>query len=956
MEVQIKQEADSDDEGPYPTPVATNIQMVVKKEELIIEDTCEANYNNENPDQEEEYHVDGYSIHFMDGDGGGGGGGKDLDNEDYSNECSDNDVALLEDASNDLSASSPSEDEAVEQKSGPKKRQRRKKKQSEIYVKVVNLLHQNTIRILCPICKVAIQRFGMWSKHITHYHSQFAEEIKSNYEYLSTRTATCKICSLTSTSHANHFLHYLSSHSSVNNVLFVCKLCKLRVVDFTTIVEHMNENHKTLKVTFTYCPIPECNIQFPEKMLMKLHFMDIHNREFKTKFGFFNCALCNHPKFDKENQFFDHLMNLHGLCDYNWKLLHFSQVCLNGEKQFECLECSQKFVDTEGHKRLEHYLSHKEEFVWFCRYCQLKLTFKDTLHFCTQMYIHFSKVRNQPSSSSNVPPPTLLSTLDIPAYETTEWRAFEAYIMHVCPFCGNDFNTFTSWQLHLRQTHLINSLKGLRLSIMESDSKKYVCIDCGTGIEKSSKDIHTHRFQHLPHFPYTCLKCAECFRDLETAVEHFQKQCGDDDSISLQDDYKSMKIPKLCDDELNWIEIFCSMCKKIKRFPAKEDIEKHFRDSHNNFISQFNKSANNIDMVCRKCKTTIRSVSNEIYLNHYIKHLGDGPYRCLMCQRSYTGLDICRRHVRRFHNMGIRMKKKYEEDSDMPENVMKGVKRRLIKSERKSTTPTSSGSGNQQDTINNGLGTLSSKSIILNEFVSFIGFACPECNQLFDTHTAWNEHISKEHTFFNLSEVSVYDAASGRHKCLQCSRLLDSSMSHRQKHKLNHMPHRAFICTLCESRCKSLDLIYGHLRRNHFRKGTFECPICLVNLTTSYERSVHVKRAHPRSEWPETMCSICYQKYSSLASHMLSHDVNRPKKICPVCGTGIVTISDLKKHIIKKHNVDDPSQILAKANLISSRAAASKAIKMEEGETTDTSSEISDGGGNSHQPSVSNEI
>ncbi|XP_073825377.1 uncharacterized protein [Musca autumnalis] len=935
MEVQVKRETvvESEDESDqYPTQLIPNVQMMVKEEEIIIDN----NYNDGYQEQQGSYQVEGFSIHFMD----------DNDNDGYLDEDSDEDVFQHEDEASDTD----NEPETSNTNSASTTKSENNENGTEdVYKQIENLLSQDLIRMLCPICKVSIKRFNMWSRHINKFHSKLSQEIKEYFEYHTSRVATCKHCCLVLTTLSTHYLHYLSIHCKERRLVFVCRMCKRKLVNITAILDHMKENHKQMKeVNFAYCPLTSCGLEFPEQMLMKLHFMDIHNKEYKSKFGFFTCPLCNHPRFARESQYYDHLMNLHGLCDHNWEKLNFVQNINShdGEKQFECLQCSQIFVDTGTHKLLEHYLVHNEDFLWFCSYCQSKLTYKESMHFCDEMYSHFTSMESDeeehlPTTSTSTLAPSssysLLASTVAAVYESAEWKSFESYICHICPFCEQDFITFKSWQLHLKQAHHINTLEGLRLV---DNGNTFLCIDCSGVLDKSSKDIHLHRFTHLPHLPYRCLKCSRSIGDLETAIKHFQTKCGED----IDSDQKPITHPEFSHDELNWIEIFCPKCKKLQFFSSKEDIDEHLNRFHNSFLQHFYRNPNSIDMVCKKCKSTIRSVDSEICLNHYIKHIRPGPYRCLICQRCYRQLDIIQRHVRRFHGIGMRVKRSLQHDDQGDVNTRnKIVKASAPKPRKRKSRAKNDATTSTPEIVNNGLGTFSNNATILNEFENFISYACAECNQSFDMPKEWNEHVTKEHTFFNESELSVYDATKGKQKCKHCNLILTTSLSHRQKHKLTHMPYRSFVCNICDNRCCTLGLLYGHLRRNHFRKGNFECPICLVNLTTAYERSEHVNKTHPRSEWPASMCLICYRKYGSLAAHMASHDLNRPKHICPVCGTGIINYNDIRKHVERKHSIQDSVGYLAKFGIGPATSAnAAVIIKREAEEVEEDDQNTSD--------------
>lgn len=900
MEIEVKQEVfddettNSDYDFHYPEYSSSNLQATVKKEELIIEDSKPYLHLYD----EQEYNVNVFSIQFLDEENT-----KNADADSGSSDYEDYDYAC-EEGQVDGSNMEPSivleeHDVVIESNNCQSHIHKGKYRPTEEHKKTDYLLSRNCIRILCPVCGDKIKTFGDWSRHITQYHSSYTEDIKTNFVYHTYRKATCKLCNTVYHFHANHFLHYLTCHSPEDNKLFLCKICKHEDVNMTSIIKHMDDNHRKANDLFRKCPIPTCTRSFPDRTLMHEHFYDEHYEEFTTKFESYVCLLCNHPRFYKSLHFYEHLMNLHGLCDYNWEKLEFRQIIDDQETQFECIRCCKLYANPETHSLVEHYLTHENTFSWHCKYCHGKIAYTDSLHMCNRMYRFFNKTERPPKKKKRrlLAEPSLNQNKKGAIIQTHLWKKFESHILHVCPFCNHEFNDFQQWQLHLRKQHRINTLKGLNFSYVPDEPDRIFCRSCNAFVMKSCFDFHTHCFQHLPHMPYKCSKCSQTMANVEYALQHYQEcwatVANSSDPLEPSSIPNEDEIPMFLDDELNWIEIYCTLCKT--EFSSPEEIENHFKNHHNYFEENYMKSNNKLDMICRDCNTNIRSFSNDIYLSHYLSHIKDGPFKCMYCQRSYARLEICKRHVRRYHvlrsgrKLGSPTKPKIKLDIS-----------ELKAASSNNSIPTD---GQKENTGNFGLGTGTAKANILSEFENFIGYACAECNARFNDQVAWSEHIKTQHSFFNDSELSDVDGSTKKHKCKHCDLPLDSSISHRQKHKLTHMPYRSFVCTICDTRCNTLGLLYGHLRRKHFLKGTFECPICLVNLSTAYERSEHVNQTHPRSEWPHNMCLICYRKYSSLNAHMLCHDLNRPKHICSECGVGILNLNDLRKHMERKHNI-----------------------------------------------------
>uniref|UniRef100_A0A1I8PT28 C2H2-type domain-containing protein n=1 Tax=Stomoxys calcitrans TaxID=35570 RepID=A0A1I8PT28_STOCA len=902
MDFQIKEES-FDAEEDYN---AYHSETIIKKEEPMVEEDLEY-------ESFPEYQVEGYSIHFLDERNDSNANDQFYDyGDDYEDEYMYDDDALF-----DAESFCPSEQskEVVNHNNSRKSGHffRKRRKASAIHRQLEHLLSHSRVRIICPVCQLRCKSLSQWARHLSANHFDYTEELKSYFNYSSLHKATCKQCNQVLSFYSNHFVHYLSLHCPEKRKLFICNVCKLhKDSNVDSIIKHLEENHKKPSEAESTCPIMLCAVQFPEVLHLQHHFKQAHIKQYKTKFEFFSCHLCNHPKFDAESHFYDHLMNLHGLCDYNWKRLKFRQIIDDSDEHFECSICSAVCVATlssgYSHELMEHYLTHEKSSFWYCRYCHGKFSYSDLTHMCKEMHKYFAALDPSasefPSAAPSQPSASTSSNLShkIVNGQTEDWEAFEGYIMHVCPYCGNHFKTFDDWQLHLRMRHYIHTLRGLGMAV-DADPEHFRCKQCKELVGKTSRELHTHRFKHLPHMPYECLKCYQKLPNVQRAFEHFLTQCGVVEATDSKD-VESMCFSRLLrDDENNWIELFCGLCKHIQ-FSNMEHIECHFKIFHNNFEENFIKSSNNIDMMCGSCNTTIRSVSSDTCLSHYISHI-EGPFKCLYCQRMYKEMEICKRHVRRFHKIGPRMKRS-QFALFRPKKTIIQPKAEAAKTVVKLESPTlDNGAANtSQEALNTGLGTLSCKANVMNEFESFISYACAECNQRFDRNpTAWNEHIKSQHTFFNDNEVS--EVVNGRFKCKHCDLMLDRSISQRQKHKLTHMPYKSFICAICDTGTTTLGLLYGHLRRIHFRKGSFECPICLVVLTTAYERANHVNKTHPRSEWPKKMCLICYRNYGSLSSHMLTHDTNRPKHTCPECGVDIINLYDLKKHMEKKHNTSE---------------------------------------------------
>ncbi|XP_037824394.1 zinc finger protein Xfin-like [Lucilia sericata] len=751
-------------------------------------------------------------------------------------------------------------------------------------------LFKTYVHHTCPECNEQIATYKELRVHIELNHGDAIKKVQKDYYNMNKQTGTCKKCQR---EYHNDFIMYKHTFRHRENTEELtekkCKICshiitkriKMHFVELhPEVVDEFNKSgyaKKCLK-----CPI--CHNTYANNKYVKFwhHFMFKHPQENQEKFRY-NCHLCSHKRFSDEELYFQHLMLQHEL--NSWNVLNFRKI-FEDKEYLACLKCHRVYPKNDTLTFLKHYLEHESSSYWSCKFCGKKSCYGHNGHMCPKMMQYYGRRYKDVRESNRGK--NIIKNLE----------EFEEYIAHVCPFCKEEFNKLHKWQQHLRSIHAIDTLKGLEMKVVATaDNNKLRCVICHTMVANNPVQLHAHRFQHLPFKPYKCRHCKLTLATFKMAVNHVVKRCNDDED---RDYIKQVLKPNIINPAE--VEIQCSFC-NYQKFTDANEAFTHFQDEHNNFKEFFSldSGADNL-MSCIVCQKKVLQTDAHDLLKHVYTHFDQKIFKCPLCTLSYFKHRTCIGHMQKVHYF-------------KPLNLVRSLKERDELSPNKEDVteyqPTATAPQLAKPNLN---------SHVLNEFAEFINFACPECNEGISNQKDWHTHITTQHDFFDESNVSFKDS-NGSLKCLTCKLNLPTVLTQRLKHKLTHMPYRSFICNLCYARCNSLGVLYGHFRRKHFAQGTFKCSICPEVLATSHQRTEHLKQTHPPNEWPDHICLICYKilrSKSSLNKHMETHDAERVKYTCDICGSKLIGRKDFKNHVdrheergeIKKENCDNdiPSQ------------------------------------------------
>ncbi|KAM7354255.1 uncharacterized protein ACRADG_005986 [Cochliomyia hominivorax] len=730
----------------------------------------------------------------------------------------------------------------------------------------------------CPGCKHLFDYYDKWRRHILKVHKELIKESDMNY-LKNDKKHICKKCNRELVSKFACLSHTLRHREDSHRLdVNICKLCNFESDKNHITLLHFLEMHSDIVDKFKrsdgtneilVCPI--CDNSYKKYIYLTYHMKDKHPEEYYYKY-IYKCHLCKFEDFKSEELYFQHLIKEHGLnC---WSLLNFRQI-FDDKEYLACLDCHRVFLENDTHKLLKHFLEHNNNFYWCCKFCNEKISFKKSCynsHTCIKMMLYYAQQRRGSKKPLNDDEKTGLNSLE-KKQKLQNLQDFEEYILHICPFCRKDFDKMTKWQEHLRNQHEIDTLKGLEMKVITSDNNKLRCVICHTTVTNCPEQLHAHRFQHLPYNPYKCRHCSTNLSTFKIALNHILKRCNDKENK----DIKNLATSK--SNVPMEVVIQCPFCNNQK-FNNTNSILKHLEEVHNNFDYFFIIHADN-SRSCKVCNNIYLKYDKKTCYDHIHQHFDKRFYKCPMCDNSYTSYNICKHHI---------IYKHYAK----PLNQLMKTNEKIDISLNKETKEEIS---NEPSCV----GRSSANSYVLNEFVEFITFACPECNEGFLKHEEWSKHITTKHNFFEKSNMYFKDT-DGSLKCTTCKMTLSTSTIQQQRHKLTHMPYRSFMCSLCYTRFNSLGILYGHHRRKHFASGSFKCPICSEILSTDYQRAEHIKNQHSRSEWPRNMCLICYKilaRKFGLTTHMNTHDIDRVKHTCEICGSKLVGAKDFKLHLLR---------------------------------------------------------
>ncbi|XP_039952807.1 zinc finger protein 62-like isoform X3 [Bactrocera tryoni] len=646
------------------------------------------------------------------------------------------------------------------------------------------------------------------------------------------------------------------------------------------------------------------------------------------------CPKCG-KKFAKPTVCKVHTTNIHGLdkpAGLGFEKLSADNVDSNREK-YRCNECLSFVVEKLDLSLMsEHAREHFPYDSFWCMLCDEQFKFKllAIKHKCP------NDTRTVEENNDG----------DFESTAHTKYpKTFEKIIKKFCPECNFEVPTMKAWRWHISKYHEMTTLTGLQMK--QAKGNLVECLICQ--VKTTYVRRLDHRFVHLPFKPYQCRYCLEYFIEVEKAKAH----CGDcavaptefdeteetkkaqankrtaSKGMEAKIDNKRAKIQNkretvshvkanganssserldsesendnadanrcvsvvLTDDNdfAKFIRISCPLCPDTE-FESNLMLTRHFNEAHNNFREHFTIHQTNAAN-CKTCKKYFNVVYKKTMIKHYLSEINATCFCCRLCDKNILYFETMRSHLLDDHQAVIAGQQTHENSNTTAEagEEVDPLKVTAVDISKVSRTT---------------MAIPSVKTAVFNEFNEYISYACPECNEHFDTSEQWHLHINGAHSFFEQHQLNIEATSDGFKRCKQCSVNISGGILAEQRHKLTHMQYKSFICILCQHRSTTLGVLTQHFRRRHFAKGTFKCVLCPSVLSTSCEQIEHMKNEHDPSEYPSKLCRVCFSMFSSINSlntHMDLHNPNRKVFQCDYCDRYYKYKRELGLHVRAKH-------------------------------------------------------
>ncbi|XP_004523276.1 zinc finger protein 91 [Ceratitis capitata] len=685
---------------------------------------------------------------------------------------------------------------------------------------------------------------------------------------------------------------------------FQCTLCKEKF--------RMKEQAKKHE-----CPIDDA-ATVPDKYNLKILNTRLHNKMGRI------CPKCD-KKFVKSVRSRVHVTKMHGMdkpAGLGFKTINSDNG--NNKVLYQCMQCNDFYMEKLDFTIMaEHAREHFQYNSFWCIMCDEQFRFK------VQAVAH--KCLNDPNRVEED------NEAEVENKTFTKYpKNFEKIIKKFCPECDIEMPTIKAFRWHLGKYHEMNTMEGLQMKQTKGDLVE--CLICK--VQTTHMRRYDHRFLHLPFKPYQCEFCKEYFIELEKAKSHcvecdlvpkrFEEskevkkpqqakkrtalsteyttttttakkskkgekipQFGSDGQDSASENENSNKTISvvLADDNdfSKFVKITCPFCPDTE-FESHLKLIRHFNEIHNNFSEHFTIHPTN-SANCKTCNKYFNIIYKKTMVKHYLSEIEAKCFFCRLCDKKSLYFERMRTHLLDGHKAVIAGQSSQEQNSanngtDVETDPLKMTAVDISKVSR--TT----------------MAIPTNKTAVFNEFNAYISYSCPECNEPFVSSEQWHLHINTAHSFFEQNQLNIEATPDGHKRCKQCSVNISGGILAEQRHKLTHMEFKSFICTLCQHRSNTLGVLTQHLRRRHFAKGTFKCPMCTKVLSTSCERSEHIKSEHDPSEYPEKLCRVCLKLFTSNKSlniHMDVHDPNRKVFPCDYCERSYMYNRELVLHVRAKH-------------------------------------------------------
>lgn len=419
--------------------------------------------------------------------------------------------------------------------------------------------------------------------------------------------------------------------------------------------------------------------------------------------------------------------------------------------------------------------------------------------------------------------------------------------------------------------------KGNLMSHMAIHAKNrefYCCEICG----KQVVDLNLHLKTHSSSKPYQCSECPASFRSSVSINDHIRKHRESPKKLTCS----------FCELVLfSNLELTRHLTKCTKR--VSEDV---LEEKIQIELSKPIKNKSTESHVCALCGTTVKNLKAHLH-----RHSLERPYKCSMCQKTFTQIGHRNLHVRQVHRvepsseLQFPPKKKYScelctwhsfdsmkvLDDHMQIHISKG---RVCEICGKTITP----------------GCITTH---LRTHTGSNKYKCTICPMSFPRKDRLEEHLgyhSGEQPFpcFDCDEAFFTSAELKKHTQSQHPRVPSV--------KLPKPPScEKSVCDICGK-----DIILKNMNlhmRTHNGQRPFKCPCCPIAFAQKSNLDTHIVKHSGCKPFHCKPCQKSFHSASALYAHKRNHNIIELIK-CELCGRLCTTEKTLLDHCSIEHNID----------------------------------------------------
>ncbi|XP_005092407.1 zinc finger protein 91 isoform X2 [Aplysia californica] len=189
-------------------------------------------------------------------------------------------------------------------------------------------------------------------------------------------------------------------------------------------------------------------------------------------------------------------------------------------------------------------------------------------------------------------------------------------------------------------------------------------------------------------------------------------------------------------------------------------------------------------------------------------------------------------------------------------------------------------------------------------------YLCCVCGHELSTESAWFEHCENEH-----GRCSAREGRQQNVRVTVSGKRAENSIAAISHMKVNGPKSSfEFQCKYCKKTFGSRGQLLAHSKRKMFTKlPSISCKLCRVRFVDQASLIVHEKKKHSDNPGPESLgsnlnyndveCPVCKKvvKNATLLYHIRQLHTGETMFECCVCGRGLQSFAEYKKHCEKKH-------------------------------------------------------